>query len=167
MVCCRFLFGGAIPHYFFSFLEYFARKKFCCSLFWQLLLERVVYMPFFQFFQLYMLSLLEGKSHLASLNSSLMLLLKVVNANWKYITVLQIINLKFVPPMVSINMYKHLLLVLLCTFCSLSKLLTVRLLRVHQGRCNHNNQKAEDLNHISPYRRSSVPGCKYLHFNYK
>lgn len=69
----------------------------------KLLLERLVYTPLFQAFALYMLARLEGKNHEKAVNQLFILYVPMLLAVWKYLTVIQIINFAFVPPMVSLD----------------------------------------------------------------
>lgn len=99
----RLVFGGTIPHYFYEFLERtFPEEVVAFPLVKKLLFERVLFAPFMQAFSLYTLARFEGKNHSAALKQLLALYLQVLEANWKWLTLFQLINLAFVPPMVSI-----------------------------------------------------------------
>ncbi|CAG9783990.1 unnamed protein product [Diatraea saccharalis] len=97
------LFGGSIPHYFYEFLErLFPEEVVAFPLAKKLLFERLLFAPFIQAFSLYTLARFEGKNHAAAVKQLYALYLPVLTANWKWLTLFQIINLAFVPPMVSI-----------------------------------------------------------------
>lgn len=68
----------------------------------KLLLERLIYAPLMQAFSLYTLARFEGKNHKAALKQLYALYMPVLEANWKWLTLFQIINLAFIPPIVSV-----------------------------------------------------------------
>lgn len=69
----------------------------------KLLFERLIFAPIMQAFSLYTLARFEGKNHAAAMKQLVALYLPVLQANWKWLTMFQIINLAFVPPIVSIQ----------------------------------------------------------------
>ena len=97
----RLLFGGTIPHYFYEFIErFFAEEVVAFPLAKKLLFERLIFAPVMQAFSLYTLARFEGKNHGAAVKQLLALYLPILEANWKWLTLFQVINLAFVPPMV-------------------------------------------------------------------
>lgn len=92
------LFGGSIPHYFYKILSSFLTENSRHPLLQLLIIERFVFMPAFSFFSLYVLSRLEGKNHEKSFDSAACVFPSVVEANFKYLTLLHYINLHFIPP---------------------------------------------------------------------
>ncbi|XP_063983582.1 PXMP2/4 family protein 3 [Diachasmimorpha longicaudata] len=91
------LFGGPVPHYFYQYIPFVTRHPLRI-----LLVERLIYAPLFQGFALYMLARLEGKSHEDSYKNMQKLYLPILLANYKYLTLLQFINIRFVPPMLRV-----------------------------------------------------------------
>ncbi|XP_011306287.1 PXMP2/4 family protein 3 [Fopius arisanus] len=91
------LFGGPVPHYFYKYIHLFTKLPLGI-----LLTERLVYTPLFQAFALYMLTRLEGKSHDESRKNMEKLYLPILLANYKYLTLLQFINIRYVPPMLRV-----------------------------------------------------------------
>uniref|UniRef100_A0A2A4JBY0 Peroxisomal membrane protein 2 n=1 Tax=Heliothis virescens TaxID=7102 RepID=A0A2A4JBY0_HELVI len=97
------LFGGTIPHYFYEFIEgMFPEEVVAFPLAKKLLFERLIFAPFMQAFSLYTLARFEGKNHKAALKQLLALYLPILEANWKWLTLFQVINLAFVPPMLRV-----------------------------------------------------------------
>ncbi|XP_076292320.1 peroxisomal membrane protein 2 [Lasioglossum baleicum] len=90
-------FGGPVPHYFYKYIHPFARSPLAL-----LLIERCLYTPLYQALTLYMLALFEGNSHKDAVKQAKNLYWPVLNANLKYLTLLQFINLKYVPPMLRV-----------------------------------------------------------------
>ncbi|XP_043258456.1 peroxisomal membrane protein 2 [Colletes gigas] len=86
-------FGGPVPHYFYTFIHPFVKSPFKL-----LLIERCIYLPCFQALALYMLSRLQGNTHKYSCKEMKRLHWHVVSTNLKYLTLLQYINFKYVPP---------------------------------------------------------------------
>lgn len=102
----RLLFGGTIPHYFYDFIErVFPHETTAFPLAKKLLFERLIFAPFMQAFSLYTLARLEGKNHVAALKQLNALYCTVLEANWKWLTLFQIINIAFIPPIVSHPFY--------------------------------------------------------------
>ncbi|CAG5051245.1 unnamed protein product [Parnassius apollo] len=96
-------FGGTIPHYFYEFLErLFPEDVVAFPLAKKLIFERIIFAPIMQAFSLYTLSRFEGKNHKAALKQLFALYSKVLEANWKWLTLFQIINLAFIPPMLRV-----------------------------------------------------------------
>lgn len=97
------IFGGTIPHYFYEFIERaFPHKTSAFPLAKKLLFERLIFAPFMQAFSLYTLARFEGKNHVAALKQLNSLYLTVLEANWKWLTLFQIINMTFIPPMLRV-----------------------------------------------------------------
>lgn len=96
------IFGGTIPHYFYELIErLFPHEATAFPLAKKLIFERLVIAPIMQAFSLYTLARFEGKNHKAASKQLNSLYLTVLEANWKWLTLFQVINLAFVPPMVS------------------------------------------------------------------
>lgn len=96
-------FGGTIPHYFYEFLErLFPEDLIAFPLAKKLLFERLIFAPLMQAFSLYTLARFEGKNHSAALKQLKALYLTVLEANWKWLTLFQVINLAFIPPMLRV-----------------------------------------------------------------
>ncbi|XP_076386740.1 PXMP2/4 family protein 3 isoform X1 [Megachile rotundata] len=117
------IFGGPLPHYFYTYVQPFLKNP--LSL---LLVERCLYTPCYQALALYMIALFEVQSFTYYLDSQLIVLdfitlkfillqgnthndaykqlkklyLPVLTANLKYLTVLQYLNLKYVPPLLRV-----------------------------------------------------------------
>lgn len=96
------LFGGTIPHYFYEILSRIINEESKFAPFQQLLIERFIFMPIYSFFSLYMISRLEGKTHKESMSHVARVYFPIVEANVKYLTVLNYLNLNFVPPMLRV-----------------------------------------------------------------
>lgn len=96
------LFGGTIPHYFYDLLARIISSEGSYAPFQQLIIERLIYMPLYSFFSLYMINRLEGKSHKESIGHVWRVYFPIVEANIRYLTVLQYLNLYFVPPMLRV-----------------------------------------------------------------
>ncbi|XP_066599902.1 PXMP2/4 family protein 3 [Prorops nasuta] len=91
------LFGGPLPHYFYQYVFKLVKNPYGV-----LLIERLIYTPCFQALSLYLLSRFEGKTHAAASEQLKKLYLPVLAANLEIITLLQYINIKFVPPMLRV-----------------------------------------------------------------
>lgn len=96
------LFGGSIPHYFYSALDRYISDDVALAPLKQLILERLVFMPLFQILALYVLPRLEGKSQQQAAKQLSQLYWPVVISNWKWFSVLQFINFTFVHPMLRV-----------------------------------------------------------------
>jgi peroxisomal membrane protein 2 len=90
------LFGGTVPHYFFTFFETLVPdvpyKKII-----EFLLERFTFAPVFTALSLYFLSIFEGKSPEQALKTLKQLYLTVLTTNWRYLSLPVFINFNFVP----------------------------------------------------------------------
>lgn len=95
------LFGGTIPHYFYTWLEHVVPEEAAFPVAKKLFLERLIYSPLYQAFTLYILARLEGKSHNDSVKQLQNLYWIVLTSSWKYLTIIQLLNLSVVPPVVS------------------------------------------------------------------
>ncbi|XP_047512725.1 peroxisomal membrane protein 2 [Pieris napi] len=97
------IFGGTIPHYFYELIErLFPHEATAFPLAKKLIFERLVIAPLMQAFSLYTLARFEGKNHKAALKQLHSLYFTVLEANWKWLTFFQVINLAFVPPMLRV-----------------------------------------------------------------
>ncbi|XP_063238258.1 peroxisomal membrane protein 2 [Bacillus rossius redtenbacheri] len=94
-----FLFGGPIPHWFFLLLENVVPRGSSNVHLKRILMERLLFMPAFQALGLYMLTIFEGKSHKEAQRNVKRMFVSVVKANWLYLTVPQLLNIIYVPPM--------------------------------------------------------------------
>jgi len=96
------LFGGSIPHYFYSFLDRVVPDEASFAIAKRLVMERLIYSPLYQAFSLYMLARLEGKDHETALQQLKGLYWTVLTSSWKYLTILQLLNVSVVPPMLRV-----------------------------------------------------------------
>ncbi|XP_049859980.1 peroxisomal membrane protein 2 isoform X2 [Schistocerca gregaria] len=96
------LFGGTIPHFFYKGLDGFIPYGTSHRSLKQLAVERFIFMPLYQAFSLYMLARLEGKSHNEAIGQLLRIYGPTVRANWIWLTVVQYLNLRLVPPMLRV-----------------------------------------------------------------
>ncbi|XP_075220093.1 peroxisomal membrane protein 2 [Lycorma delicatula] len=92
-----FIFGGSVPHYFFTILQKIVPHGSSHAVIKQLLIERFIYAPLYQAFSLYVLARFEGKSHNSAKSELLSLYWPVLRNNWKYLTFFQFINLSVMP----------------------------------------------------------------------
>ncbi|XP_044733915.1 peroxisomal membrane protein 2-like [Chrysoperla carnea] len=92
-------FGGTIPHYFYMYIERLVPKTVTGAVFIKILIERLLYSPLNSAFSLYMLARLEGKSHNEAIRQLKILYLPILQASWKYLTIIHILNFSVVPPM--------------------------------------------------------------------
>lgn len=99
------IFGGSVPHEFYEILDWVFPDTSKHAVLKQLLFERIVYTPLYQFFSLYSLARLEGKTHNQTMSQIYYVYWSVLKANWKWLTVLQFINLTFVPPLLRVLVY--------------------------------------------------------------
>ncbi|XP_033321734.2 peroxisomal membrane protein 2 [Megalopta genalis] len=90
-------FGGPIPHYFYQFIHPIVRNPLLL-----LLIERCLYTPCYQALTLYMLALFEGNASKDAVKQMKRLYWPVLSANLKYLTLLQFINIKYVPPVLRV-----------------------------------------------------------------
>lgn len=91
------LFGGPVPHYFYTYIRLFVKNPLGI-----LLIERLVYTPCFQALALYLLNIFEGKPHRVACAQMQRLYLPALMANLKYLTLFHYINIKYVPPMLRV-----------------------------------------------------------------
>ncbi|XP_033224964.1 peroxisomal membrane protein 2 [Belonocnema kinseyi] len=91
------LIGGPVPHYFYMYAQRYLKHPMGL-----LLVERLLYTPGFLALALYMLARFEGKSHEASRDQLKKLYWPTLTANLKYLTLLQYINIRFVPPVLRV-----------------------------------------------------------------
>lgn len=90
------LFGGTVPHYFFTTFEQLVPDVPYRNII-QFLLERFTYAPIFTAMSLYFLSIFEGKSPEQALKTLQQLYLTVLTTNWRYLSLPVFINFNFVP----------------------------------------------------------------------
>ncbi|XP_076160582.1 peroxisomal membrane protein 2 [Ptiloglossa arizonensis] len=88
-----FFFGGSVPHYFYMYIHPFVKGPIQF-----LMVERFLYTPCVQALTLYMLTIFEGNTHNDACKKTKNLYWPILIANLKYLTLLQYINLKYVPP---------------------------------------------------------------------
>ncbi|KAK0078255.1 hypothetical protein PV325_002773 [Microctonus aethiopoides] len=91
------LFGGPVPYFFYKYIRLFVKNRLGI-----LVVERVVYTPLFEALSLYMLPRLEGKSHQHSCINLHNRYRLILMTNWKYLTLLQYINMCYVPPILKV-----------------------------------------------------------------
>ncbi|XP_077280747.1 PXMP2/4 family protein 3 [Temnothorax americanus] len=91
------LFGGPVPHYFYTYVRLFVKNPLGI-----LLIERLIYTPCFQALALYLLAIFEGKPHQVACAQMQRLYLPALMANLKYLTLFHFINIKYVPPMLRV-----------------------------------------------------------------
>lgn len=91
-----------MPHYFYNWLERAVPEEASFAIVKRLLIERLIYSPLYQAFTLYVISRLEGKDHKTALKDVEALYWTVLTSSWKYLTIIQLLNLSVVPPVVSI-----------------------------------------------------------------
>ncbi|KAF9824091.1 hypothetical protein SFRURICE_002212 [Spodoptera frugiperda] len=96
-------FGGTIPHYLYEITErLFPEEVVAFPLVKKLLFERLLFAPFIQAFSLYTLARLEGKTHNSATKQLFALYWPILEANWKWLTLFQVINFAFIPPMLRV-----------------------------------------------------------------
>lgn len=95
------MFGGTLPHFFYQWLERAIPEGLRLRKLFQFFLERFGFTPIYQALSLYFLSRFEGKNHEFALGNLKKLYWPVLVANWKYLSLLILFNVTFVPPMVS------------------------------------------------------------------
>ncbi|XP_011694926.1 PREDICTED: PXMP2/4 family protein 3 isoform X2 [Wasmannia auropunctata] len=93
------LFGGPVPHYFYTYIRLLVKNPLGI-----LLIERLIYTPCFQALALYLLAIFEGKPHRVACVQMQRLYLPTLMANLKYLTLFHYINIKYVPPMLRVLM---------------------------------------------------------------
>ncbi|KAL0124950.1 hypothetical protein PUN28_006665 [Cardiocondyla obscurior] len=91
------LFGGPVPHYFYTYVRLFVKNPLGI-----LLIERLLYTPCFQALALYCLTVFEGKPHQVAYSQMQKLYFPMLMANLKYLTLFHFINIKFIPPMLRV-----------------------------------------------------------------
>lgn len=98
----RLFFGGTVPHMFYTLLDKVVTEEAAYSVVKRLFIERLIYTPLFQAFVIYMIARFEGKSHIHTIKHLERVYWPILEANWKFLTLIQLINLSVVPPVVSI-----------------------------------------------------------------
>ncbi|KAF5288156.1 hypothetical protein FQR65_AtePxmp2 [Abscondita terminalis] len=96
------LFGGTIPHYFYGALEGLIVEQHTSAVLKKLLVERLIFTPLYSAFTLYILARFERKSHNDAIKQLETLYWPILSSSWKYLTVIQFLNLKFVPPILRV-----------------------------------------------------------------
>lgn len=97
---CSLIFGGSLPHFFYTFIERALDEEMKFRRLIQFALERLIFAPMFQGVSLYTLARFEGKDHDAATKNLQKLYIPMLIANWKYITFFTFLNFTVVPPMV-------------------------------------------------------------------
>lgn len=88
---------------FYTLLDKCISEEAAYSVVKRLFIERLIYAPLFQAFVIYMIARFEGKSHDQTIKQVEKTYWPILEANWKYLTLIQLINLSVVPPVVSIK----------------------------------------------------------------
>lgn len=96
------LFGGTIPHYFYDCLDTLIPEQVSLSVLKKLFIERLVFSPLYHAFTLYMIARFEKKSHCTAMKQLEDLYWPVLSSSWKYLTIIQFLNLQFVPPLLRV-----------------------------------------------------------------
>ncbi|GLV41902.1 uncharacterized protein CBL_00364 [Carabus blaptoides fortunei] len=96
------LFGGTIPHLFYTTLERVISDEVGHSIAKRLLIERLIYSPMYQAFAIYMIARLEGKTHGIAIKQLERTYWPILQVNWKWMSIIQCINLSFVPPILRV-----------------------------------------------------------------
>jgi len=96
------IFGGSLPHFFYKYVEEFLKNAGKAKQMYLFLIERLVYAPMSQAVSLYFLSRFEGNSHEFAFKNLCKLYWPLLTTNWKYLSLLVFINVKFVPPMLRV-----------------------------------------------------------------
>ncbi|KAK0174418.1 hypothetical protein PV327_010187 [Microctonus hyperodae] len=91
------LFGGPVPYFFYKYIHLFVKNRLGI-----LAVERIVYTPLFEALSLYMLPRLEGKSHQHSCKNLHNRYRSILLTNWKYLTLMQFINMYYIPPILKV-----------------------------------------------------------------
>ncbi|XP_065173274.1 peroxisomal membrane protein 2 [Atheta coriaria] len=96
------IFGGTIPHFYYKFLEHLVPEEASLIFIKKLVIDRLLFTPLYQAFSLYMLARLEHKTHDEALAQLFKLYWPILSSSWKYLTILQLINITVVPPMLRV-----------------------------------------------------------------
>lgn len=96
----RLIFGGSFPHYFYKYVEEFLKNAGKAKQMYLFLIERLIFAPVYQAISLYFLSRFEGNNHDFAFKNLCKLYWPLLTTNWKYLSLLVFINVRFVPPMV-------------------------------------------------------------------
>lgn len=96
----RLIFGGSFPHYFYKYVEEFLQNAGKAKQMYLFFIERLVFAPVYQAISLYFLSRFEGNNHDFAFKNLCKLYWPLLTTNWKYLSLLVFINVRFVPPMV-------------------------------------------------------------------
>lgn len=95
------IFGGSVPHYFYSFFDSVVPDVQYKRLI-EFLMERTLFAPVFVGLSLYFLSIFEGKSPEQAQKILKQLYLSVLVTNWRYLSLPVFVNFNFVPPMLRV-----------------------------------------------------------------
>ncbi|EDV50202.1 peroxisomal membrane protein 2 isoform X1 [Drosophila erecta] len=93
------IFGGSVPHYFYTTVERLISQDVRFRRFFLFLSERLVYAPIYQALSLFFLTLFEGKTPSTALKNVEKLYWPLLKANWQYLSVFVYLNFAYVPPM--------------------------------------------------------------------
>uniref|UniRef100_A0A1L8D9Y3 Putative conserved plasma membrane protein n=1 Tax=Nyssomyia neivai TaxID=330878 RepID=A0A1L8D9Y3_9DIPT len=96
------IFGGTLPHYFYTFIERIFSDELKFRRFYQFLLERLTFTPIFQIFSLYFLSRFEGNNHQIAFANLYKLYWPILQANWKYLSLFTFMNIALLPPILRV-----------------------------------------------------------------
>ncbi|KAH8251092.1 hypothetical protein KR026_010278, partial [Drosophila bipectinata] len=93
------IFGGSVPHYFYTTVERLFSHDLRFRRFFLFLSERLVYAPTYQALSLFFLALFEGKSPQMAIKNVEKLYWPLLKANWQYLSLFVYLNFAYVPPM--------------------------------------------------------------------
>ncbi|XP_065224031.1 peroxisomal membrane protein 2 [Planococcus citri] len=96
------MFGGPVPHFFYQFLDKVVPYNSKHAVFKKLFIERLLFTPFYQYFVLYTISRLQGKSHKEACKERDELWWTLLKANLHVVTLIQFFSLKYVHPMLRV-----------------------------------------------------------------
>ncbi|XP_046380539.1 peroxisomal membrane protein 2-like [Haliotis rufescens] len=92
-----FCVSGPVFHYFYVNLEKFFPKGSPNAALKKVLFDRLIFTPPFIFLFLYVVSVLEGQGHAASMHRIRETYWYILKMNWKVWTIIQFINIKYIP----------------------------------------------------------------------
>ncbi|XP_055384933.1 uncharacterized protein LOC129614384 [Condylostylus longicornis] len=98
------LFGGTVPHYFYTIIENTLRKDFRLRKYLIFACERLMLTPTMVTLSLYFLSRFEGADHKTSEDKTKKLFMSILTANWMFLSIPSFLNIYFVPPMLRVLM---------------------------------------------------------------
>jgi peroxisomal membrane protein 2 len=92
-----FLFVGPVMHNFYRLLEQVAPKTSPHSVLKKMIIDRILYTPVFLLTYLYLLSIFEGHSLKVAKSKVDQVYPHAIRMNWKVLTVIQYININYIP----------------------------------------------------------------------